>query len=176
MLKATNEEKVGITDYEMFARSVLESVTDKPISFEVFSDDFPQMRGKALKIRDWQDNVYLKIPITNTKGDSALLLINVLAAKGVKPERDRDSDCRHKVGGVAEALAEDVPAVVSVFAGRVADGGLDPIPLMKESLQLLSGRPQAALPWASSVRCSTASARKVKLKNPGATMLGCSYT
>jgi len=76
--------KVGIADYEVFARSVLEKVTDKPISFEVFSDEFPEMRRQALKIRDWQDNVYVKIPITNTRDESALDLIRGLAAEGVK--------------------------------------------------------------------------------------------
>ena len=76
--------KAGITDYEVFARSVLESVTDKPISFEVFSDEFPEMRRQALKIRDWQDNVYVKIPITNTRAESAIDLIRDLAAEGVK--------------------------------------------------------------------------------------------
>src|SRR6266513_2525977 len=76
--------KVGISDYEKFARSVLESVTEKPISFEVFSDEFAEMRRQALKIRDWQDNVYVKIPITNTRGASAIDLIRDLAAEGVK--------------------------------------------------------------------------------------------
>ena len=140
--------KVGITDYETFARSVLESVTDKPISFEVFSDEFPEMRRQALKIRDWQDNVYVKIPITNTRGDSALELIRDLAAEGVKLNVTAILT-EEQVKNVAGALAKEVPAVVSVFAGRIADTGVDPIPAMKKSLELLRDLPQAELLWAS---------------------------
>ncbi len=88
--------KVGITDYEAFARSVLESVTDKPISFEVFSDEFPEMRRQALKIRDWQENVYVKIPITNTRSDSALPLIKELSDEGVKLNVTAHLDRRHR--------------------------------------------------------------------------------
>jgi len=140
--------KVGVTDYEVFARSVLESVTDKPISFEVFSDDFPEMRRQALKIRDWQDNVYVKIPITNTRAESAIDLIRDLAAEGVKLNVTAILT-RGQVEAVAGALNRDVPSVVSVFAGRVADTGVDPLPLMKESLQLISALPKAELLWAS---------------------------
>ena len=140
--------KVGITDYETFARSVLESVTDKPISFEVFSDEFPEMRRQALKIRDWQDNVYVKIPITNTRGDSALELIRDLAAEGVKLNVTAILT-EEQVKNVAGALDKEVPAVVSVFAGRIADTGVDPIPAMKKSLDLISALPKAELLWAS---------------------------
>src|SRR4051812_27250083 len=140
--------KVGVTDYEAFARSVLESVTDKPISFEVFSDDFPEMRRQALKIKDWQDNVYVKIPITNTKGDSALPLITDLAGEGVKLNVTAILTL-DQVEGVAGALRIDVPAVVSVFAGRIADTGVDPMPIMKKSLVILEGLPNAELLWAS---------------------------
>src|SRR5207342_3358935 len=129
--------KVGVTDYEAFAKSVLETVTDKPISFEVFSDDFPEMRRQALKIRDWQDNVYVKIPITNTKAESAIALIRDLAAEGVKLNVTAILT-REQVRDVASALNPKVPSVVSVFAGRVADTGVDPMPLMKESLKLTS--------------------------------------
>ena len=125
--------KVGITDYEAFARSVLESVTDKPISFEVFSDEFPEMRRQALKIKDWQDNVYVKIPITNTRAESAIDLIRDLAAEGVKLNVTAILT-RGQVEAVAGALNREIPSVVSVFAGRVADTGVDPLPLMKESL------------------------------------------
>ena len=141
-------KKVGITDYEAFARSVLEVVTDKPISFEVFSDDFPDMRRQALKIRDWQDNVYVKIPITNTKRESALPLIRELAAEGVKLNVTALLT-RAQVQGVADALNPEVPSVVSVFAGRIADTGVDPLPLMRESLDLLRANPKAELLWAS---------------------------
>src|SRR4051794_35459466 len=112
--------KVGISDYETFARSVLESVTDKPISFEVFSDEFPEMRRQALKIRDWQDNVYVKIPITNTRGDSAIDLIRDLCAQGVKVNVTAILT-EKQVEEVAGALHKETPAVVSVFAGRIAD-------------------------------------------------------
>ena len=140
--------KVGVSDYETFARSVLESVTDKPISFEIFSDDFPQMRRQALKIRDWQDNVYVKIPITNTKGESALSLITDLAQENVKVNVTAILT-EEQVEGVAGALRKDVPAVVSVFAGRIADTGVDPVPAMKKSLALLQALPEAELLWAS---------------------------
>jgi transaldolase len=140
--------KVGISDYEVFARSVLETVTDKPISFEVFSDEFPEMRRQALKIRDWQDNVYVKIPITNTRAESAIDLIRDLAADGVKLNVTAILT-RRQVQAVAGALNREVPSVVSVFAGRVADTGVDPLPLMKESLELISTLPVAELLWAS---------------------------
>src|SRR5438477_3213111 len=134
--------KVGISDYEVFARSVLESVTEKPISFEVLSDEFAEMRRQALKIRDWQDNVYVKIPITNTRGESALPLIADLAGEGVKLNVTAILTLP-QVRGVAGALKRQVPSVVSVFAGRIADTGVDPIPLMKESLKEVSVLPSA---------------------------------
>ena len=140
--------KVGVSDYETFARSVLKHVTSKPISFEVFSDEFPEMRRQALKIRDWQENVYVKIPITNTRGESALPLIADLAAEGVKLNVTAILTLE-QVTGVAGALKKEVPSVVSVFAGRIADTGLDPIPLMKESLQAIASLPSAELLWAS---------------------------
>jgi transaldolase len=140
--------KVGVTDYETFARSVLESVVDKPISFEVFSDEFPEMRRQALKIRDWQENVYVKIPITNTKGESALPLVAELAGEGVKINVTAILTLE-QVKGVAGALRAEVPAVVSVFAGRIADTGVNPIPLMEESLKLAQALPEAELLWAS---------------------------
>jgi len=140
--------KVGVTDYEVFARSVLESVTDKPISFEVFSDEFSEMRRQALKIRDWQENVYVKIPITNTKAESALPLIAELAKEGVKINVTAILTTE-QVKGVAGALRKEIPSIVSVFAGRIADTGIDPIPLMKESLEVLASLPSAELLWAS---------------------------
>jgi transaldolase len=140
--------KVGLTDYEAFARAVLKDVKSKPISFEVFSDDFPEMRRQALKIRDWQDNVYVKIPITNTHGESAAPLIQELAAEGVKLNVTALLTAR-QVKVVASALSPTVPAVVSVFAGRIADTGVDPLPIMKESLEILRGLTKAELLWAS---------------------------
>jgi len=140
--------KVGVADYEKFAREVLEVVKEKPISFEVFSDEFPEMRRQALMIGKWQENVYVKIPITNTRGDSALPLIKELSGEGVKLNITAILT-RDQVQGVANAVKRDVPCVVSVFAGRVADTGVDPMPLMKDSLAILRDLPEAELLWAS---------------------------
>ena len=141
-------KKVGIVDYEAFAKALLEVVKDKPISFEVFSDEFDDMRRQAVKIRDWQENVYVKIPITNTRRESALPLIKELASEGVKLNVTALLTL-DQVKGVADALNPEVASVVSVFAGRIADTGVDPLPLMKESLKLLGGQPRAELLWAS---------------------------
>jgi len=140
--------KVGVTDYEKFAREVLEVVKEKPISFEVFSDEFTEMRRQALMIGKWQENVYVKIPITNTRGDSALPLIEELSGEGVKLNITAILT-REQVQGVAKAVKREVPCVVSVFAGRVADTGVDPMPLMKDSLAMLKDLSQAELLWAS---------------------------
>lgn len=142
--------KVGITDYEKFARDVLQVVTDKPISFEVFSDEFAEMRRQGEKIAAWGKNVFVKIPITNTRGDSALELVRELSAEGVQLNVTALLTLE-QVRGVAAALHPETPAVVSVFAGRVADTGVDPVPLMRESVAALAaaGRPRAELLWAS---------------------------
>src|SRR5256714_8597143 len=123
-------KKAGITDYESFAKDILKTVKDKPISFEVFSDEFPEMRRQALKIAAWQSNVYVKIPITNTRRESSLALVKELAKEGVRLNITAILTL-DQVRGVAEALNPAVPAVVSVFAGRIADTGLDPEPLMR---------------------------------------------
>ena len=140
--------KVGISDYESFAKSILEVVKDKPISFEVFSDEFPEMRRQARKISAWQSNVYVKIPITNTRGDSAIPLIRDLAGDGIQLNITAILT-RDQVKAVAEALHPGTASVVSVFAGRIADTGIDPMPLMRDSLQMLSSLPAAELLWAS---------------------------
>jgi transaldolase len=140
--------KAGISDYENFAKEILRTVTNKPISFEVFSDEFAEMRRQALKIRCWQENVYVKIPITNTRGESSLSLVSELAREGVKVNVTAILTLA-QVQCVAEVLDAQVPAIVSVFAGRIADTGVDPVPLMRESLALLQGRPCAELLWAS---------------------------
>src|SRR5215831_20488733 len=140
--------KVGVHDYEAFAKDILKSVTSKPISFEVFSDEFPEMRRQALKIAAWQKNVFVKIPITNTRQESSLPLISELAKQGVQLNITAMLTLE-QVRGVAEALNPAVPAFVSVFAGRIADTGRDPMPIMSESLKLLAGRPKAELLWAS---------------------------
>lgn len=140
--------KAGINNYVAFARQILEVVKEKPISFEVFSDEFPEMRRQARTISQWQKNVYVKIPITNIRGDSAVPLIKELAVEGVQLNVTAVLT-KAQVERVADALSPEVPAVVSVFAGRIADTGIDPVPLMKESLRLLSGLPSTELLWAS---------------------------
>src|ERR1022692_534532 len=140
--------KAGIHDYEAFARDILQSVTAKPISFEVFSDEFSEMRRQALKIAAWQKNVYVKIPITNTRSESSLPLVRELAKEGVQLNITAILTL-DQVRGVAGALNPPVPSVVSVFAGRIADTGRDPMPIMRECLKLLRGQPKAELLWAS---------------------------
>ncbi len=140
--------KAGIGDYERFAREALAEVTAKPISFEVFSDDFSEMRRQALKIASWQDNVYVKIPITNTRRESSVPLIAELSREGVKLNITAMLTV-DQVRAVAEALHPDVPSIASVFAGRIADTGRDPRPIMCESLTVLRARPKAQLLWAS---------------------------
>jgi transaldolase len=140
--------KVGLTDYETFARAVLKEVKTKPISFEVFSDDFSEMRRQALKIHGWQNNVYVKLPITNTTGESTVPLIEQLVAERVKLNITALLTSR-QVKAVAAALDPNVPAVVSVFAGRIADTGVDPLPIMRESVEILRRLPKAELLWAS---------------------------
>lgn len=141
-------KKAGIPDYEKFARDILVTIQDKPISFEVFSDDFDEMRRQALKIASWQDNVYVKIPVTNTDGVSSAPLIQELSSEGVKLNITAILLTR-QVKEVAAALAAHVPAVISVFAGRIADTGVDPEPVMRESAEILQSHPQAELLWAS---------------------------
>lgn len=142
--------KAGIADYEAFAQTVLKTVLDKPISFEVFSDDFDEMHRQALKIRDWQNNVFVKIPITNTRGESSLPLIKDLAAQNVQLNITALLTTQ-QVEAVAQVLNPKVPAVVSVFAGRIADTGVNPEPIMKESLKILEDKKldKAELLWAS---------------------------
>ena len=140
--------KVGLTDYESFARAVLNEVKVKPISFEVFSDDFSEMRRQALKMHQWQENIYVKIPITNTRGESSIPLIEQLAREGVKLNITAVLTPR-QVKAVAAALDPTVPAIVSVLAGRIADTGVDPVPIMTKSVKIVSDLPKAELLWAS---------------------------
>jgi transaldolase len=140
--------KAGIQDYETFARDILKEIKDKPISFEVFSDEFPEMKRQALKIRDWQSNVFVKIPITNSRGESSIPLIRDLAAEKVQLNITAILISK-QIRGVAAALNPDVPAVVSVFAGRIADTGKDPQAIMRASKELLGDLPKAELLWAS---------------------------
>src|ERR1700743_82814 len=140
--------KAGVKDFEAVARDILQGITEKPISFEVFSDEFSEMRRQALKINGWAKNVFVKIPITNTRDESALPLIRELASEGVKLNVTAILTL-DQVAGVAQALNPKVPSIVSVFAGRIADTGVDPMPHMLESKKKLAGLPQAELLWAS---------------------------
>jgi transaldolase len=140
--------KAGIQDYESFARDALAFIKDKPISFEVFSDEFSEMKRQALKIRDWQQNVYVKIPITNSRGESSIALIRELAEASVQLNVTAILTAK-QVREVAAALHPEVPAVVSVFAGRIADTGRDPLAVMAASKVILEELPKAELLWAS---------------------------
>jgi transaldolase len=141
--------KAGVSDYRAFAKEVLAAIKDKPISFEVFADDVPEMRRQAKEIATWGANVYVKIPVTNTKRESSESLVRELSGAGVK--LNVTAICTlEQVRDVARALAGGAPSVVSVFAGRIADTGRDPIPLMKEALQICrASAPTAELLWAS---------------------------
>jgi len=140
--------KAGIEDYESFARDILTEVKHKPISFEVFSDEFPEMKRQALKISGWQENVFVKIPITNSRGESSIPLITDLSAASVQLNITAILTLK-QVREVASALNPGVPAVVSVFAGRIADTGKDPEAIMRASKELLGDLPKAELLWAS---------------------------
>ena len=140
--------KAGISQFEAFARDILQGITVKPVSFEVFSDEFPEMKRQAMKINSWAKNVYVKIPITNTRDESSLPLIRELANEGVKLNITAMLT-PDQVRGVAQALPAKAPAFISVFAGRIADTGTDPVPLMLECKKILKDRPQAELLWAS---------------------------
>lgn len=140
--------KAGITNYMTFAEEVLRVVTKLPVSFEVFSDDFEGMKKQALKLAALADNVYVKIPVTNTKSESAVPLIRDLVSEGLKLNVTAILSIP-QVKDVASALKPDVPSIVSVFAGRIADTGRDPVPYMVESLKLLKHLPAAELLWAS---------------------------
>lgn len=141
-------KKAGIHDYEKFARQVLAAIPAKPISLEVFADDFPSMKTQALRIRDWGSNVFVKIPVTNTAGESSLPLIRELASEGVALNVTALLP-PHQVESLVNVLPAQAPTIVSVFAGRIADTGVDPVPLMKKCRELLRGLPRAQLLWAS---------------------------
>ena len=140
--------KAGIADYKTFALDVLKAIPDRPVSFEVFADEFDAMEAQGREIATWGRNVNVKIPVTNTKRVFCGPVIKRLSADGIQvnvtavftPEQ---------VKAIADNLAAKTPAIVSVFAGRIADTGRDPIAAMKECRRILSGRPQAELLWAS---------------------------
>jgi transaldolase len=140
--------KAGINDYRGFARQVLAAITDKPISLEVFSDDFDEMERQAHEIASWGDNVYVKVPVTNTRRESARDLVHRLSHSGVKVNvtalLSLDQVCE-----TTAAVAGGAPACISVFAGRVADTGCDPVPLMARAVEIVRDAPGAELVWAS---------------------------
>lgn len=140
--------KVGITDYERFARELLDRVTEHPISFEVFADDVDQIRRQARLISSWGPNVYTKIPVTTTDGTSTAPLVRELSEAGVQLNVTALM-LPSQVEVVAQALKDGAPSCISVFAGRIADAGIDPIPLMRESLEAMRVAPKAELIWAS---------------------------
>lgn len=140
--------QAGIDDYEGFARAVLETITDMPISLEVFSDDFDEMVAQAREISRWGSNVNIKIPITNTKRESSAHIIKTLSDDGISLNVTAVFTPA-QVAIAHDQLNPEVPAIVSVFAGRIADAGLDPVPIMREALGILRDRPKAELLWAS---------------------------
>jgi transaldolase len=140
--------QAGVSDYKAFALEVLKLIPERPVSFEVFADDFPTMEAQGREIASWGDNVYVKVPVTNTKGEFAGPLMTRLSGSGIKLNVTAIMT-NAQVKAVAASLAKDTPAIVSVFAGRVADTGRDPVPLMREAVSLLKDRPKAELLWAS---------------------------
>ena len=140
--------KCGITDYEGFARQVVSAIPDRPISFEVFSDEFDEMERQALKIASWGANVFAKIPVTNTRSESSLPLICRLSQQGVKLNVTALMTL-DQVGQVSQAMKACPAGYISVFAGRIADTGRDPVPLMRTAVELLSDFANLELIWAS---------------------------
>jgi transaldolase len=140
--------KAGVVSYEEFARDVLGHIGDRAISFEVISDDFDEMRRQAERIASWGSNIYVKIPVTNTKGQSSAPLVGELSRQGIKLNVTAILSLR-QVATVAASLEESPGAVVSVFAGRIADAGRDPVPLMAAARELLAPFPSLELLWAS---------------------------
>jgi transaldolase len=140
--------KAGVTDYEAFAKDIVKAIPDRPLSFEVFSDDFSEMEKQAKRIRSWGENVYVKIPVTNSQGASSAPLVQNLAKSGVKLNVTALTDLS-QVEEMAGRLKGGPPAYISVFAGRIADTGRDPVPIMAKAVEILAAAPNAELIWAS---------------------------
>ena len=140
--------KAGITDYESFGRKILSEIPDRPISLEVFADEFDEMEKQARVIAGWGPNVNVKIPVGNTKGAFSGESIRRLSAEGIALNVTAVFTLE-QVTKITEALDPNTPSIVSVFAGRIADTGVDPEPMMRQALQVLSSRPKAELLWAS---------------------------
>lgn len=141
-------KQAGVTDFEVFARDILAHIPDRPVSLEVFADDFAEMARQARKMSSWGANVFVKIPVTNTKGESTHALIKSLAGDGVNINATAVMSL-DQVEEVATALSHGPPSFISVFAGRIADTGRDPVPMMQSALTAISGLPQIELIWAS---------------------------
>lgn len=141
-------KKAGVADYRSFCKDILTVIKDKPVSFEVFSDDLAEMERQALEISSWGANVYAKIPVTNTQQVPCYDLIDRLSSRGVKLNVTAIMTLG-QVQAVVDALKADVESYVSVFAGRIADTGRDPMPDMRESVKILKKKPKAELIWAS---------------------------
>lgn len=140
--------KAGISDYEGFARKLLAAVPDRPVALEVFADDLPTMEAQAKVIQSWGKNVNVKIPVTNTKGEFTGPIVERLSAAGVVVNVTAVFTL-DQVRAIEKCLHPDTPAIVSVFAGRIADTGVDPLPIMTESVRILKAKPKAELIWAS---------------------------
>jgi transaldolase len=140
--------KAGVRDYQAFARDILASIPDRPVSFEVFADDFEQMERQARIIANWGRNVFVKIPITNTRGEPSIALVRRLSRDGIKVNVTALMTLQ-QVFGVTAAIEGGASAYVSVFAGRIADTGVDPVPMMAAAVEMLRCTPNAELIWAS---------------------------
>jgi transaldolase len=141
-------QRAGVVDYERFARQVLDVVHDVPVSFEAIADSFDEMARQARKLASWGDNVFVKIPITNTSAQSSRELIRDLTADGLKVNVTALTTLE-QVEDVSSVLSPLVPSIVSVFAGRIADAGIDPVPVMEQALKILAPLTDAELLWAS---------------------------
>ncbi len=140
--------KAGVEDYKAFACDVLGIVPDRPVSFEVFADEFEEMKQQAMEIASWGKNVFVKIPVMNTKKEFSGELIRDLAKAGVQLNITAVMTLQ-QVSAIVECLDDNVPAIVSIFAGRIADTGVDPIPIMKEAIAIMQAKPKSELLWAS---------------------------
>ena len=140
--------KAGVRDYEAFSRKLIAAIPDRPISLEVLADEFLEMEKQAHHIASWGKNVYVKIPVTNTKGESSCPLITRLSNAGIRVNVTAVLTL-NQVQAVSNALNVENPAIVSVFAGRIADTGVDPVPFMSRAIDILRNRPKVELLWAS---------------------------
>lgn len=141
-------KKVGIKDYKAFALEILQEITDRPISFEVFADEFDEMEKQAMEIASWGRNVNIKIPITNTRGESSAPLVKRLSERGIVVNITAMFTLA-QAREITGVLDPETPAILSIFAGRIADTGIDPMPHMIEVVEIASAKPKAEVLWAS---------------------------